>query len=81
MEKAVTRLNNSAGTSPAGAELGGEFPIADLETEETGVLQICMDGIGLTFNDKKVSPPLSQLTRLLHSSDRYKPCVYRSLLS
>lgn len=56
MEKAVTRLNNSSNnpTQPSGSELGGEFPISDLETDAKGVLQICMDGIGLQFDDKKV---------------------------
>jgi hypothetical protein len=59
MEKAVARMNsieiNSANnTTSDGAEIGGEFPIADLNTNETGVIQIGMDGIGITFGNEKV---------------------------
>ena len=35
-------------------ELGGEFQISDLKTNEQGTLEICMEGINLTFNDAKV---------------------------
>lgn len=56
MEKAVTRLDNKVNNSetPSGSDLGGEFAISDINTEETGVLQISMDGIGLAFENKKV---------------------------
>lgn len=56
MEKAVARLNSAIGnnTSPPSSELGGEFQISDLKTNEQGTLEICMEGINLTFNDAKV---------------------------
>lgn len=56
MEKAVTRLNNNISTqsAPNLSELGGEFQIFDLKTNQEGVLEICMDGIKLTFNNEKV---------------------------
>ena len=38
-----------------GPELGGEFPIQDLKTGQGGLLQVCMEGIGLLFANSKVS--------------------------
>jgi hypothetical protein len=57
MEKAVSRLNDAIGTTanlPNLSELGGEFQILDLKTNIHGTLEICMEGIGLVFNDEKV---------------------------
>jgi hypothetical protein len=50
MEKAAVRMK---GVLP-GQELGGEFPIKDLNTGEGGLLQVCLEGIGLTFENNKV---------------------------
>ncbi|CAF3593459.1 unnamed protein product [Rotaria socialis] len=50
MEKAASRMK---GVLP-GQELGGEFPIRDVNTGEGGILQVCLEGICLTFeNDKE----------------------------
>ena len=38
-----------------GPELGGEFPVQDLRTGQGGLLQVCMEGIGLLFANSKVS--------------------------
>ena len=38
-----------------GTELGGEFPIQDMKTGEGGLLQVCMEGVGLLFANSKVS--------------------------
>jgi hypothetical protein len=58
MKKAVARLNSAIiqynNTSPPSSQLGGEFQISDLKTNEQGTLEICMEGINLTFNDAKV---------------------------
>lgn len=35
-------------------ELGGEFPVTDMATGEGGLLQICLEGIGLLFANSKV---------------------------
>lgn len=35
-------------------ELGGEFPVEDLVTGEGGLLQVCMEGIGVLFADRKI---------------------------
>ncbi|RZF38506.1 hypothetical protein LSTR_LSTR006101, partial [Laodelphax striatellus] len=32
-----------------GVELGGEFPVQDMATGEGGLLQVCMEGVGLLF--------------------------------
>lgn len=37
-----------------GQELGGEFPIRDVSTGEGGILQVCLEGICLTFENDKV---------------------------
>lgn len=37
-----------------GAELGGEFPIQDCTTGEGGLIQVCMEGVGLLFQHSKV---------------------------
>lgn len=41
----------SAGTAP---ELGGEFPVQDMTTGEGGLLQVCLEGVGLLFATSKV---------------------------
>jgi len=51
MEKAAER---GQGIIP-GVELGGEFPVKDMATGEGGILQVCMEGVGLLFADSKVS--------------------------
>lgn len=40
-----------AGVAP---ELGGEFPVQDLSSGEGGLLQVCMEGVGLLFANSKV---------------------------
>ncbi len=55
MEKAVSRLNTINNNNSSNLnDVGGEFPISDLVTNESGILQVCMEGIGLTFAEKKV---------------------------
>ncbi|XP_012287241.1 MAP kinase-activating death domain protein isoform X2 [Orussus abietinus] len=49
MEKAAAR-GRGANTE---VELGGEFPVQDLETGEGGLLQVCMEGVGLLFANSK----------------------------
>ena len=50
MEAAAARGHGAA----SGAELGGEFPVQDMATGEGGLLQVCMEGIGLLFAHSKV---------------------------
>lgn len=37
------------------SELGGEFPVLDVKSGEGGILQVCMEGVGLLFATSKVS--------------------------
>jgi len=49
MERAVQK-----GTGPMpGTELGGEFPVQDVRSGEGGLLQVCMEGVGLLFQNSK----------------------------
>lgn len=51
MERAAAR-----GNSPLpGTDLGGEFPVEDMKTGQGGLLQVCMEGVGLLFANSKVS--------------------------
>lgn len=50
MEKAAAR---GRGVN-SGIELGGEFPVQDMRTGEGGLLQVCMEGVGLLFANSKV---------------------------
>jgi len=49
MEKAASRIKGSLPDQ----ELGGEFPIKDVKTGEGGLLQVCLEGICLTFENTK----------------------------
>lgn len=43
------------GTPTNVPELGGEFPVQDMNTGEGGLLQVCLEGVGLLFANSKVS--------------------------
>ncbi|XP_069682984.1 MAP kinase-activating death domain protein isoform X2 [Periplaneta americana] len=49
MERAAARGSGVL----AGLELGGEFPVQDMRTGEGGLLQVCMEGVGLLFANSK----------------------------
>ena len=51
MERAAAR--GVGGVTP-GMELGGEFPVQDIPSGEGGLLQVCMEGVGLLFSSSKV---------------------------
>lgn len=58
-----------------GQELGGEFPIRDVNTGEGGILQVCLEGICLIFeNDKVTNVCLLHVDRLdsIHFSGIYR---------
>merc|ERR1719411_840287 len=50
MERAAAR--GVGGVTP-GMELGGEFPVQDIQSGEGGLLQVCMEGVGLLFSNSK----------------------------
>ncbi|XP_023247845.1 MAP kinase-activating death domain protein [Copidosoma floridanum] len=49
MEKAAARGRGGN----MDVELGGEFPVQDMVTNQGGLLQVCMEGIGLLFANSK----------------------------
>ena len=53
MEHAATKASRA---NIPEMELGGEFPVEDIVTREGGLLQVCMEGIGVLFADRKVCP-------------------------
>uniref|UniRef100_A0A182MA49 MAP kinase-activating death domain protein n=1 Tax=Anopheles culicifacies TaxID=139723 RepID=A0A182MA49_9DIPT len=57
-----------AGQAP---ELGGEFPVQDMTTGEGGLLQVCLEGVGLLFANSKVSSFVARLVRLLATPELY----------
>ncbi|XP_030755986.1 MAP kinase-activating death domain protein isoform X10 [Sitophilus oryzae] len=44
-------------------ELGGEFPVQDMTTGEGGLLQVCMEGVGLLFANSKFFVRLSHIRK------------------
>lgn len=48
-----------------GKELGGEFPIQDMETNQGGLLQVRIDGIALIFADRKVELIIGKTDRCM----------------
>jgi hypothetical protein len=72
MEKAVSRLNDSVNASketPSSSDLGGDFPISDLDTGEVGVLQVSMEGIGLCFEGKNNFVELKRVRKCTTQND------------
>ena len=71
MERAAARRSQEAGSGGGGSgaggaggaaaacglgrELGGEFAVEDQATGEGGLLQVCMEGVGLVFANNKAS--------------------------
>ncbi|XP_074660769.1 MAP kinase-activating death domain protein-like [Tubulanus polymorphus] len=58
MEKAAARNNGKV------TELGGEFPVQDIKTGQGGLLQVCMEGIGLLFANSKDFEFFVELSRI-----------------
>ena len=50
----IIECKGNRGVFFLGGELGGEFPIKDVNTGEGGLLQVCVEGICLTFENNKV---------------------------
>ena len=54
IKEAMERAAARGCTPPVGTDLGGEFPVEDMKTGQGGLLQVCMEGIGLLFANSKV---------------------------
>lgn len=50
LQRAADRLSDKG----TGVQLGGEFPVTDLDTNESGLLQVTLEGIGLKFVKRRV---------------------------
>uniref|UniRef100_A0AC34Q660 MAP kinase-activating death domain protein n=1 Tax=Panagrolaimus sp. JU765 TaxID=591449 RepID=A0AC34Q660_9BILA len=59
MERAAARGK----VNIAGRDLGGEFPVNDIETNEGGLLQVRMDGIALLFDNRQEFVDLSNIKK------------------
>ena len=65
-----------------GPELGGEFPVQDMKSGQGGLLQVCMEGIGLLLANSKVSCDLinlpvgfSEFVTVIVQTSPIPPCV------
>ncbi|XP_076678087.1 rab3 GDP-GTP exchange factor isoform X4 [Andrena cerasifolii] len=50
-------------------DLGGEFPVQDMRTGEGGLLQVCMDGVGLLFANSKFFVRLDHIRKCFTQKD------------
>nr|CAD7195325.1 unnamed protein product [Timema douglasi] len=62
MERAAVRGTGAL----SGVELGGEFPVQDMKTGEGGLLQVCMEGVGLLFANSKLPNLLLTCHKTVH---------------
>ncbi|CAD5219985.1 unnamed protein product [Bursaphelenchus xylophilus] len=53
MKTAMERAAQRGKVTIAGRDLGGEFPVHDIETSEGGLLQVRIDGVRLLFADRQ----------------------------
>ncbi|XP_067210370.1 MAP kinase-activating death domain protein isoform X8 [Linepithema humile] len=65
MEKAAARGRGAN----VGYELGGEFPVQDMRTGEGGLLQVCMEGVGLLFANSKFFVRLDHIRKCFTQKD------------
>lgn len=60
------------GGVPTNANLGGEFPVAvvqdDMTPGEGGLLQVCLEGVGLLFANSKVRVSTSLFANISYST-------------
>lgn len=55
IKESMQRAASNHGANRVCSELGGEFPVLDVKSGEGGILQVCMEGVGLLFATSKVS--------------------------
>jgi len=66
MERAAAQ--GAGGVTP-GMELGGEFPVQDIQSGEGGLLQVCMEGVGLLFANSKFFIRLDHIRKCFTQKD------------
>jgi hypothetical protein len=55
IKESMQRAAAHHGSNRVCSELGGEFPVLDMKSGAGGILQVCMEGVGLLFATSKVS--------------------------
>lgn len=55
IQESMHRAAKNHGSNRVLSELGGEFPVQDEKSGEGAILQVCMEGVGLSFATSKVS--------------------------
>nr|CAD7455175.1 unnamed protein product [Timema tahoe] len=77
MERAAVRGTGAL----SGVELGGEFPVQDMKTGEGGLLQVCMEGVGLLFANSKFFVRLDHIRKCFTQKggifvlEEYSKCI------
>lgn len=61
MKEAMERAAVRGKVILSGRDLGGEFPVQDMESNQGGLLQVRIDGITLLFEERQVMLPLTSL--------------------
>lgn len=59
MKEAMERAAIRGKVTLSGRDLGGEFPVQDMESNQGGLLQVRIDGITLLFEERQVMLLLS----------------------
>uniref|UniRef100_A0A915DLY0 MAP kinase-activating death domain-containing protein n=1 Tax=Ditylenchus dipsaci TaxID=166011 RepID=A0A915DLY0_9BILA len=63
MKTAMERAASRGKVNIAGRDLGGEFPVHDIERNEGGLLQVRIDGIALLFANRQEFIDLSNIKK------------------
>uniref|UniRef100_A0A224Z3D7 Mapk activating protein denn n=1 Tax=Rhipicephalus zambeziensis TaxID=60191 RepID=A0A224Z3D7_9ACAR len=83
IKEAMERAAAQGNVLKSGTELGGEFPVLDLTTREGGILQVCMEGVGLLFANSKFFVRIENIKRCYTQKDiifvleEYNPKTHR----
>ncbi|VDK82304.1 unnamed protein product, partial [Onchocerca ochengi] len=63
MKEAMERAAIRGKVTLSGRDLGGEFPVQDMESNQGGLLQVRMDGIALLFEERQHFVELSNIKK------------------
>ncbi|XP_077518327.1 rab3 GDP-GTP exchange factor isoform X2 [Amblyomma americanum] len=83
IKEAMERAAAQGNVLKSGTELGGEFPVLDLTTREGGILQVCMEGVGLLFANSKFFVRIENIKRcytqnnIIFVLEEYNPKTHR----
>ncbi|MCP9265477.1 MAP kinase-activating death domain protein [Dirofilaria immitis] len=66
MKEAMERAATRGKVTLSGRDLGGEFPVQDMESNQGGLLQVRIDGIALLFEERQHFIELSNIKSVIH---------------